>query len=78
MTKEIAEVVGALSAAFVGTILLDMWLGGGLLGAFSPGRFEKGFMGTGAAAAAPGAAAGTSTPGTAAGVTTGGLVSVSV
>jgi hypothetical protein len=36
MTEEIAEVLGAMAAAFVGVIIVDMWLGGGMLGQFSP------------------------------------------
>lgn len=39
MSEEIFEVVGAIAAAFVGTIVLDMWLGGGLLAGLSPTNF---------------------------------------
>jgi hypothetical protein len=82
MTEEIAEVIGAIAAAFVGTILLDMWLGGGLLAGLSPANFPA-FGGSalpanaGTNPATPaGAATSTQTGGS--GPTTGGIASANI
>jgi hypothetical protein len=57
MGEEIAEVLGALAAAFVGTIILDMWLGGGLLAGLSPANFPSfGVSTTSVAGATPSSA----------------------
>lgn len=80
MTEEIAEVVGAIAAAFVGTILLDMWLGGGLLAGLSPTNFPV-FGGMAAppsqSATTPTSAA-TSTASGGSGPTTGGIASANI
>jgi hypothetical protein len=74
VTEEIADVIGAIAAAFVGTIILDMWLGGGLLAGLSPANFPA-F--SGAPTTTPsGAATSTATGGS--GPTTGGIASANI
>jgi hypothetical protein len=81
MSEEIFEVLGAIAAAFVGTIILDMWLGGGLLSALSPNNFP-GFTGA-ASPASQVATTGSATSGgsvapSGSGSTTGGIASANV
>ena len=76
MSEEIAEVVGAIAAAFVATILIDMWLGGGLLSGLNPSNFPGGMPNTtsaGNATAAP-----QSQSATGEGTTTGGIASAPI
>jgi len=82
MTEEIAEVLGALAAGFVGTIILDMWLGGGLLAGLSPANFPAfgGSTGSASAGLSPATPAGATTSVTTggSGPTTGGIASANI